>query len=92
MKCFTCTLACSQDNMITLLTALTMLQEIHPTTGSLHIASNSVLQALQSLHNKETMKSMRLDTCRDLHVCDYRHQHPEFVHVSEFCSASLRSL
>eukprot|EP00975_Prorocentrum_lima_P031098 6530733-Prorocentrum_lima.AAC.1 len=34
---------------------------------------------------------MKLDTCRDLHVCDYRHRHPDCAHVSEYRSASLRN-
>eukprot|EP00975_Prorocentrum_lima_P068340 12920153-Prorocentrum_lima.AAC.1 len=66
---------------------MTMLQEIHLITGSLHITSNSVLQSLQSLHNEETMNLMTLHTCHELHVCDYRPQHPGFVHVSECRSA-----
>eukprot|EP00975_Prorocentrum_lima_P064512 12898021-Prorocentrum_lima.AAC.1 len=37
------------------------------------------------------MNLMKLDTCRDLHMCDYRHQHPDFVHVSECRSASLKN-
>eukprot|EP00975_Prorocentrum_lima_P019390 4082782-Prorocentrum_lima.AAC.1 len=60
-----------------------MLQHIHLSTGSRHITPSAVLQALQSLNNKETMSLMKVNTCSGLHVCDYHHQHPDFVHVNE---------
>eukprot|EP00975_Prorocentrum_lima_P059065 12388149-Prorocentrum_lima.AAC.1 len=66
---------------------MTMLQESHLNTGSLHIASEKVLQALQRLHNKETHMLMKLDTRGDLHAYDYRLRIPEFRHVSDSRSA-----
>eukprot|EP00975_Prorocentrum_lima_P006070 1311618-Prorocentrum_lima.AAC.1 len=37
------------------------------------------------------MHLMKLDTCRDLHLCDYRIRRTDFIHVSECRSANLQN-
>eukprot|EP00975_Prorocentrum_lima_P040769 8562978-Prorocentrum_lima.AAC.1 len=61
--------------MITALTPMTMLQEIHLNSGLIQLTSETILHALHALHQKEEHAQMELGTCRGLHRCDDHIRH-----------------
>eukprot|EP00975_Prorocentrum_lima_P068474 12920926-Prorocentrum_lima.AAC.1 len=69
-----------QENMITVLTSMTMLQGIHLNACLIEVTLETILHALQSLDTKEAKTLLEFDTCRDMRTYNYRLRHPDGRH------------